>query len=267
MSGPTARPTRAGQRVLVTRARCQAASLLGQLEERGARPVLCPTIEMVAPEDPGPLDRALARLSTYDWVLVTSANTVGFLRARMDALGLGPEEFRALRVAAIGPATARALRESGIPVDLVPPSYVAESVFAALGAENVRGRRFLLPRAAEAREVLPRAIRAEGGAIDVVTAYVTRIPPAAAACLRAAIDAGPLDAALFTSSSTVRNFVTLAGGEAEARRLLAGAAVVCIGPVVEASARECGLRVDAVADPYSVEGLLGALDRLLAARG
>jgi len=141
----------------------------------------------------------------------------------------------------------------------VPREYVAESVFDALGPTGVKGRRFLLPRAAEARDVLPRAIRDAGGQIEVVTAYVTRAPEGAREQLQAALAEGPLDAALFTSSSTVQHFARLVGGEEEARRVLAGAVVACIGPVAAATARRIGLEVPVVADPYTVPALVDAL--------
>lgn len=256
----------AGKRVLVTRAAEQADALRELLEARGAVPVVCPTIEVVPPEDPTPLDRALEKLGTYDWVIFTSANGVRFVVDRLAAAGhtVGAL-FAGVKVAAIGPATAEAARERDLHVDLLPKEYVAESVFDALGPAGVKGRRFLLPRAAEARDVLPRAIRDAGGHIDVVTAYVTRVPDGARETLVAALAEGPLDAALFTSSSTVHHFATVAGGEEEARRVLADTLVACIGPVAAATARKLGLTVGVVADPYTVPALVEAVTAVLGA--
>jgi uroporphyrinogen III methyltransferase/synthase len=245
----------------VTRAAEQADALSELLEERGAVPVVCPTIEVVAPEDPAPLDRTLERLGTYDWVIFTSANGVRFVVDRLAAAGHDVGAlFAGVKVAAIGPATAEAARERGLGVDLLPKEYVAEAVFDALGPTGVKGRRFLLPRAAEARDVLPRAVRDAGGHIDVVTAYVTRAPQGAGEQLAAALAEGPLDAALFTSSSTVQHFARLVGGEVEARRVLSDAVVACIGPVAAATARRLGLEVRVVADPYTVPALVDALE-------
>lgn len=256
----------AGRRVLVTRAAEQADSLRELLEARGAVPVMCPTIEVVPPEDPTTLDRALEKLGTYDWVIFTSANGVRFVVDRLAAAGHDVGAlFAGTKVAAIGPATAEAARDRGLSVDLVPKEYVAESVFDAIGPSGVKGRRFLLPRAAEARDVLPRAIRDAGGHIDVVTAYVTRVPEGARETLAAALGTGALDAALFTSSSTVHHFAQLTGGEEEARRALSGTVVACIGPVAAATARRLGLSVAVVADPYTVPALVDALEAAFAA--
>ena len=257
---PPARPL-AGRRVLVTRARIQAPPLATLLQTLGADPVLCSTIETVLPDDTGPLDAALASLATYDGVLVTSANTARFLGERMAALGIAAAAFAGVPVAAIGPATATALQDLGVPVALVPRRFVGESLVEALGVDGMRGRRFLLPRAAKARDVVPDAIGEAGGVVDIVTAYVTRVPPDAGACLRAAREGGPFDAVLFTSPSTAHNLVKAVGGQAAAEQLLAGAVVACIGPVAADTARQEGLAVDIVADPYTISGLVRALEQ------
>ncbi len=243
-----------GKRVLVTRARDQAGELIAALESNGAEPLHCPMIETVALSDQGPLVRALQCAAEYDWLLFTSANAVRYV-SRAVALRelLGP------RVAAIGPATAAALRAHGLLVHLQPREHVAEALLEALG--DVTGLRFLFPRAARARETLPDGLRARGGIVDVVTAYVTRAPPGAGESLRRVFNSGPVDAALFTSASGVQNAVTLLGGADAAAALLGEARLVFLGPVAAEAARRLKLRVDEVAERYTSEGLLEALVR------
>ena len=249
-----------GRRVLVTRAAEQADAVVAPLAERGAVPIVCPTIEIVPPADSGPLDRALEALATYDWVVFTSANGVRFACERLAAAGKGAEAFAGVQVVAIGPATAEALRERGVSVDLVPKEFVAESLFDALGPARVKGRRFLLPRAAEARDVLPQSIRDAGGHIDVATAYVTQVPAGGREALDAALAEGPLDAALFTSASTLRHFARLVGGEVRAREILRDVVVACIGPVAAATAKRMGVAVPVVPQDHTIPALVDALE-------
>ncbi len=159
-----------------------------------------------------------------------------------------------LRVAAIGPATAEALRARGIEAELVPEEYVAEAVADALaGGYDLAGRKILLPRAAEARKVLPLRLRAAGAAVEEVVAYETGPDLEGIAGLRAALDRGELDLVTFTSASTVRQFVARAGAD------MGSARVAVIGPITAAAARSAGLRVDVEANEYTVEGMLTAI--------
>ncbi len=158
------------------------------------------------------------------------------------------------RIAAIGPATARALERRGVRAEVVPEEYVAEAVADALtGLEELAGRRVLLPRAAGAREVLPDRLRAAGAQVDEVVAYEARPDRAGIAALRAALDAGRVDMVTFTAASTVRHFVDLAGSD------LGRARVAVIGPITADAARAAGVRVDVVAREYTAEGLLAAI--------
>ena len=247
-----------GARVLVTRAAAQAGALTEPLAARGAVPLLCPTISIAPPADLEPLDAALRQAGRYDWLLFTSVNAVHAVRDRLAVLKLGPVSLAGPRVAAIGPGTAAALDGLGLGADVVPAQFVAESLFASLG--DVAGKRFLLPRAVVARDVLPRSIRAAGGRVDVVSAYETHLPRGARAQLAALRAEGPFDAATFTSSSTVRHFVEVAGGAAEARAALEGAVVACIGPIAAKTAAEEGIPVDITAREHTIPGLLAALD-------
>jgi uroporphyrinogen-III synthase len=246
-----ARPL-AGRRVLVTRARAQAEELVTRLRELGAEPVLCPVIEIAPPENTGPLDRAIRELERYDWLVFTSVNGVDAFFRRLRELGREPAALGRTQIAAIGPATAGRLRAYGFTPHLVPSEFVAEAVAAALVERGIAGRRVLLPRAAEARETLPEVLRAAGAAVDVVPAYRTlpvEPPPEALERLRA----GEVDIVLLTSSSTARNLVASLGHDLS---VLDRAVVACIGPITAAAAREAGIRVDLVADEYSIPGLL-----------
>jgi uroporphyrinogen-III synthase len=233
-----------GRRVVVTRPESQAEELCSRLRALGAEPIEFPAIAIVPPEEAGGLERAIARLDGYDWVIFTSANGVEQFWAR-----LAGKDFRG-RVAAIGPATAEALRQRGIPVHLVPAEYRAEAILDEIG--EVAGQRILLPRADIARPALADGLRAMGAQVDEVAAYRTvpgRPAPAAFDALRAGVDV-----VIFTSSSTVRNFVALTAGLD-----YGDPAIACIGPVTAATARELGLRVDAVAREYTIDGLLDSL--------
>jgi len=236
-----------GRRIVITRPAEKARRLADRLRSLGAVPIEFPTVR-IEPAESGPLDAALGALAHFDWIVFTSANGVEAVFARLAAAGKDARVFAARKVAAIGPVTAQALREKGVEPALVPGEYVAEAILDALG--DVRGKRFLLPRADIAREALADGLRRSGAAVTEVAAYRTvgagGPPP----------DLSGADAVTFTSSSTVRHF--LASGAAVGR-----AKVVCIGPVTAATARELGLTVDAMATEYTEDGLIQALEGAL----
>ncbi len=240
-----------GLRIVVTRPRDQAQAFAARLEAAGATTILFPTIRIAPPRDTAPLDASLARLPSYDRVIFTSVNGVRHVARRLQALGLTfPDD---LPVAAIGPATAAALRRLGLTPDLVPEDYVAEAIAEGLG--DVNGRAILLPRADIAREALARLLRERGARVDEVVAYHT-LPDRPEPGARHALEAG-VDVLTFTSSSTVRNFVALLGEQA--LRIASGAVVACIGPITAGTARNLGLTPDVIARTYTTEGLLEAL--------
>ena len=233
-----------GRRVVVTRSRAQASSLVEKLVALGAEPVELPTIEVAGPADGGAaLAAAAGRLTTYDWVVFTSANAVDRLFAEVrDARAFG-----AAGVAAVGPGTADALARRGVVADLLPPSAVSESLVEAFPAGTGS---VLLPQAAAARPVLAAGLRDKGWEVDAVEAYrtVAASPPAAAL-----VAAAKADAIAFTSSSTVTAWLGLAGDGATPP------VVACIGPVTAATAAEHGLEVTVVAAEHTVDGLVAAL--------
>lgn len=242
---------------MVTRPRHQAGPLCDVLRDLGAEPVEFPTIAIRPPADPGPLREALASLDRYDWAVLTSVNGVRRVLSTLDEQGRAPgDAFAGVSVAAIGPSTAGELREAGVPVQVVPEEYRAERLVDALAdAARLEGASVLLARAEEARDVLPRQLRAAGARVDEVTAYRTEVANPDAGRLAERLRAGEIDWLTFTASSTVRNFVRLVGREPGTAR------VAAIGPVTAGTVRELGMEVDVVAEEYTIPGLVEALVR------
>jgi uroporphyrinogen III methyltransferase / synthase len=240
-----------GRRVVVTRARAQASELARTLERLGAEVVELPAIRIEPRVDSLEVRAAVEALHSYALVCFTSANGVRLLFEAMAAAGRDARALAQATIAAIGPGTASALRERGVIADVVPDSYVAESLVDALSGLEVGARPVLIARAAEARDLLPEALRDRGAEVDVVALYDTVAESPDPEALAAAADA---DYVTFTSSSTVRNFVAAVGDG-----LPRGARVVSIGPVTSATAREAGLTVDVEAERHDLDGLLEAL--------
>jgi uroporphyrinogen III methyltransferase / synthase len=249
-----------GQRIVITRDRSQAGDLASRLHILGAEVIELPTIEIRPALDPGPMDRAIAKLEAYDWLIFTSANGVRYFIDRLDASN---RDLRALRaqVCAIGPATRQAVEMLHLKVDLMPDEFVAESLVAAFSGIDVEGKRILLPRAAVAREVVPAEFTRRGAHVDVVEAYRTVVPEDAEARARKIFgDDRKPHWVTFTSSSTVKNFLVVAGREA-----LVGVRTASIGPVTTSTLRMHGIEPDVEAKPFTMDGLvqgvLGAAQR------
>ena len=257
-----------GRRVLVTRTREQAGRLSALLAGQGAESIECPAIAIAPPESPDDLDRALDALESYDWVIFTSVNGVDRFFARLDERGRDVRSLHRARLAAIGPETGRALTRRHLRADVVPEDHRAEGLLSTLPADALRGARVLLPRAAGARAILPEGLERAGAQVDEVITYRSIRPPESVGRLRAALDEGPLDCLTFTSSSTVHGFLSLLDevDPARGRARVASACVACIGPITAATARDAGLRVDVVADPYTVPALAEAVVRHFAGR-
>ncbi len=254
---PAAARPLAGRTILVTRAREQASALRVLLEAAGARVEECPAIRFDPPATWAPLDAALRGAQGYDWILVTSANTVRFVLERLFVLGLGPRALIGPRVVAIGPATAQALERAGLQVEHLPEEFRAEGIVELLAREPLEGARILLPRAAVAREILPRLLGERGARVDVVEAYCTATDREGVAAARALLAAGGIDAVTFTASSTVRALVDALGAQAPA--LLGGVLLAAIGPITAETLREAGLTAQVVAAEYTTAGLTRAL--------
>ncbi len=248
-----------GFRVIVGRARHQAGALSSGLRALGAEVTEIPFIEIRKPRSYKPLDAALKNLHEYDWLILTSVNGVEALWQRLNKLRLTKRQLKHLKIAAIGPATRKAIEKHGLKVNVVPEEYVAESVVEAMRNE-VAGKRVLLARARVARDVIPRELRKLGAKVDVVEAYETVIPPSSSTRLRAILKDSKRrpQVITFTSSSTVRNFVALLGK----KPLLDGICLASIGPVTSATLRELGLPVHVEATEYTIPGLIKALSGL-----
>src|SRR5579885_2674625 len=244
-----------GVRVLVGQAKHQAGALSKELRKCGATVLEIPFIEIREPRSFTPLDSALKNLDTYDWLVLTSVNGVDAMWTRLQKLH-ATRSLRnlagTLRIAAIGPATKKALERRGLTVDVVPKEYVAESVVRSLRGK-VKGKRVLLVRAKVARDVIPRELRRAGAHVNVVEAYETVLPASSRQRLRSALkksEARP-HIVTFTSSSTVKNFIALLGGpKSSLRARLAGIMLCSIGPVTSATLREFGLRPDIQAKEF-----------------
>jgi uroporphyrinogen III methyltransferase/synthase len=241
-----------GKRIVVTRAREQTPVLASRLRALGADAIELPAIATIPAGDPAPLDQAIARLGAYDWIVFTSANGVRYFLDRLDG---SPQDLRAIRakLCAIGPATRAALEALHLKVDLMPEKYVGESLVEAFSGIDVAAKRVLLPRAAVARDTVPRELAARGAIVDVVEAYRTVVPESSRR-LAAEVFTHKPDWVTFTSSSTVKNLVMLAGREA-----LAGVRIASIGPVTSETARSLGVQVDIEAREHTMEGLVAAL--------
>jgi uroporphyrinogen III methyltransferase/synthase len=259
-----------GCRVLVTRAKEQSASLLEALADEGAEAVEFPVIRFEAPSDGAPLARAVHDLAAglYRVAAFTSQNGVERFFAALDARSLDARAFGRTCVAAIGPATAHALRLRGVRADLVARDFVGEALADAIVShlgDGTSGSRVLLARAEVARDALPDRLRAAGALVDVVAVYRTlSAAPEHVMALRSDLVHGRIDAVTFTSSSTVTNLCDALGDDAAT--VLAHTTVASIGPVTSATARERGLRVDAEATTYTLAGMLDALRAHMAAR-
>ncbi|HEV2915941.1 MAG TPA: uroporphyrinogen-III synthase [Pyrinomonadaceae bacterium] len=253
-----------GRTIIITRARAQAKEFAAELESYGARVIECPTIEVIEPESYRQLDEAIDDLYGYDWLVFTSVNGVEHFMRRLTACGRDAGELDDLRVCAIGEATAERLRESGVHVDLIPDQFKAEGVFAALegflgGRENLRGLNFLIPRAAVARDYLPRALEAAGARVDVVPAYRTVQPQSSErGRVEAMLTGGAIDCITFTSSSTVTNFARMFEATSLSG-MLAGVAIACIGDITAATAAQYGLHTDVQPDEYTTQALARAI--------
>ena len=274
-----AKPALTGVRVLVGRARHQAGVLCAELRRLGAEVLEIPFIEIRKPRSFRPLDSALKSLDSYDWLILTSVNGVEAMWQRLEKLripvrnrkGYGsarrPDSEkkqasaaeRQLRIAAIGPATRKAIEHRGLKVDVMPKEYVAESVVRSL-RRRVRGKSVLLVRAKVARDVIPRELRKAGAHVDVVEAYETVVPESSRRRLQAVLKNPKKRPGVvtFTSSSTVKNFMELLNKGTQPT-LLDGIQTASIGPVTSATLREVQLPVDIEAREFTIPGLVSAI--------
>lgn len=252
--------TESRRRVLVTRAAHQTGKLSAALRALGLEPVEVPVLEILPPESFAPLDAALRQLARYDWLILTSTNTVRALADRAVSLGIAFGRSAAPQVAAIGAATAEAAREAGLTLSLIPETYVAESLVASL-ANQTAGKRILIARAAVARDVIPDALRAAAAEVEVVDAYRNAVPAIAPEQLRQALQQG-IAVATFTSSSSVTHLAD-AAKQAGLAFPFANVKAISIGPITTQTLREYKWEPSAEANPSDIPGLAAAVERSL----
>jgi uroporphyrinogen III methyltransferase/synthase len=249
-----------GKTVLVTRAREQASLLTERLEALGAKCIEAPAIKIVPPASYDGLDRGIAELASYQWLIFTSVNGVGYFYKRLHQAGKDSRALAGLKIAAIGSQTAARLREFGVLADVVPVEFRAEGIIAALANDMPLGTRVLLARAAVARDVLPEKLAEMGVEVTVAEAYRTESGDTDGTELMARLAAREIDMVTFTSSSTVTNLLSLLGPGAQAA--LAGVKVACIGPITADTCLEHGIKPDIIAEEFTIAGLVEAIGGL-----
>ncbi len=245
-----------GKTVIVTRARAQASALTQKLEALGAKVIEAPAIKIVPASDYAPLDVAISNISTYKWLVLTSANGVEYFFEHLRSAGKDARALANVKIAAIGSATAKALAAHGITADLIPSAYRAEELVEALHSQVEAGDKILLARAKVAREVLPEALRKMGATVDVVTAYETIADCENKDELIAALESDEASVVTFTSSSTVTNLLQVLGDKAE---LLNKAVLAAIGPVTGDTLTKHGYTAAINAAEYTIDGLTEAI--------
>ncbi len=249
-----------GRRVLVTRAKEQAPELIQALREVGAGVVSLPVLEFTTPKDDSLIKPAIdeLRADSYDWVVFTSANAVRAFHRSLRSYETDVRAYAGARIATVGPATARALADMGLESDLIPEDQRAEGLLDALSAaEQLRGKRFLLPRAEVARNVLPDSLRVAGGIVDVVPVYRTVCPPMDEDSARHHVRV--TDTVTFTSPSSVRNLLAVCGDQGH--ELLSNRTLAAIGPITARAIEKANLTVDVMATRPTVAHLVDAVVR------
>ncbi len=246
-----------GKRFLITRPRAQAASFVQLLQQQGAETICLPTIDIVPPQDPAPFDAALQQLSSFQSLVLTSANAVGQFFARLAANKLDLRSLAGVQIVAVGPKTAQAIEAHGLRPDLVPQDYRAEGVVEELLAQGVAGKRILYPRAEIARTLICDELTRAGAEVVAPVAYRTVAPEGKAEMIRHLLGAGEIDAICFSSSSTFDNLLTMLGPEL--KELQGRAAFFSIGPQTSATIRKHGFEVALEPENSTLDDLVAAM--------
>ncbi len=247
-----------GKRVLITRPKDQTEELKVHLMDLGAEVIAFPTIELKPPDSWGPLDQAIHQIGSYQWVIFTSVNGVKHFFERYWLAGRDIRDLKGLKIAAIGPATEKAIRALGLHVEVLPDEFKAEGLVESLKGKVLKGSRVLLARAKVARDVLPQELRQQGAQVDVVEAYQTILPESSASSFLDLLQENPLDLIVFTSSSTVSNLAQIVQPKSLAD-VLTGVHVACIGPITAQTAESFGLKVSVRPDQYNTSSLVHAI--------
>ncbi len=252
-----------GRKIVVTRASEQASEFADLLSLYGAEVIFLPTIKIAPPPSYSDMDQAIKTVERYNTLIFTSVNGVQSFKNRLYALGYDIRILKGISICAIGPRTKEEINRLGILCDFIPSEFVAEGLVEALQKSGVANKRFLIPRASDAREILPEEIKRLGGEVDVVAAYQTILP--APEEIEKKLRKGPIDMLTFASASTVRNFVKMI--TPTTRDAFKKSAVACIGPITAQAARECGLRVDVIPKAYTFHALTESIIQYFKEKG
>lgn len=247
-----------GKKILVTRPPGQASEFVGVLHNQGAWTIEFPTIEVEPPDSWADLDAAIAGIEQFDWVIFTSVHGVLFFMERLRSSGKDVRALKGTKLCTIGPRTARELEKYGVIPDLIPPLFQAESIIEKMRAEQIVGKKILLPRAAQAREILPEELSRMGAEVRVVPAYKTVRPLRDIERIKRMFEQKEIAVITFTSSSTVRNFVGMFSRK-ELADLTNGTLIASIGPITAETAKEWGLKTSIMPNEYTAPALAEAI--------
>ncbi|MBN1827750.1 MAG: uroporphyrinogen-III C-methyltransferase [Deltaproteobacteria bacterium] len=245
-----------GKTVLVTRPEEQAGHLADLLEQEGAQVLRFPLIEIAPPRSWAALDGAVGNIQDYDWIVFSSVNGVKYFFDRLEKAGKTRRDLAGSGICAIGSVTAAALDRKGVFVDIMPDDFVSEALLKAFEGHDVSGKRILLPRAAEARDVIPETLQRRGARVDDIHAYQATPVDKKIEDLESLVSERPLDIITFTSPSAVRSFVRIIGSR---RALVKGVQIASIGPVTAEALKEAGLPCRITAKEYTAPGLVRAI--------
>jgi uroporphyrinogen III methyltransferase/synthase len=249
-----------GRKIIITRATDQAGEFSDQLARRGATVLECPTIQLVEPSSWDGIDEAIKQLADFNWVILTSVNSVRFFFQRLSSLGFDARILGLCKVCAVGPKTAEAIEGFGIRPDLIPPDYKAESIVAEFAKLEVSGQKILFPRADRAREIIPHELERMGAFVTAPIIYRNILPDRLCPETLLALEKRCIDCITFTSSSTALNLAELLGTDL-LTNMLKGVAVASIGPVTSKTCRELGLKVDIEPAEFTLEALSEAIQQ------
>jgi uroporphyrinogen III methyltransferase/synthase len=247
-----------GKNIMVTRARDQAGVFAAMLIDRGATVIEFPTIDVIPPPTWAELDEALLAIKKFHWIVFTSTNAVQFFVKRIASLGYDQHILHGIHICAVGQKTAESLKSCGIKVDLIPAEFKAEGVLEAFSNIEVKGRKFLIPRAKEAREKIPDKLKELGAEVTVVSVYENVKPAADLSRIISLFKQKKIDVITFASSSTVRNFVEIVGQKGY-KSLLKGVTIACIGPITAKTVEEYGMTPDIMPKVYTIPALIEAM--------
>ncbi len=247
-----------GKRIVITRARAQASSLVSELTKLGAQCIEIPTIKIVPPEDISPLKKSIENIDIYDWLVFTSVNGVKFFFDTLFDMRKDVRSLGHLKLACIGPVTKERLQDYGIISDILPETYRAESVIKAFSNIELKNKKILLPRAKKARTILPEELTKMGAKVEEVIAYETLLDIDKKEELINLLQDNKIDAVTFTSSSTVSNFISLLDSK-DSSKLLKNVITASIGPITSETARSLDIEPDIEAKEYTIQGLVYSL--------